>query len=173
MKVRAARAGDLQRVAEIHVAGWRNAYATLIDASILAGLSVETCLEAWKQRCAEPGAELWIAESVEGEILGFSRLLPASDDDLPEGFAEISHVYLDPAHYERGLGAVLLRHVLASAQGRGFEAVVLWVLEGNARARHFYEREGFAVDGARKADPARRGPGVYEVRYRRALEEAG
>lgn len=173
MLIRPAQASDLQRVAEIHVAGWRNAYATLIDASILDALSVEGARAAWQERCATAGVELWVAESSEGDVIGFSRLLPANDQDLPEGFAEISHIYLDPTYYEQGLGAVLLRHVLASAHARGFEAVALWVLEGNARARHFYEREGFAVDGARKSDPARRGPGVHEVRYRRALEAAG
>jgi hypothetical protein len=45
---------------------------------------------------------------------------------------------------------------------------VLWVLEGNARARHFYECAGWAVDGARKDDVVAGVP-VGEIRYRRDL----
>ena len=42
----------------------------------------------------------------------------------------------------------------------------LWVLEDNPRAREFYERAGWAVDGARKAE-ARWGVRAPEVRYRK------
>jgi RimJ/RimL family protein N-acetyltransferase len=44
---------------------------------------------------------------------------------------------------------------------------VLWVLRDNTRARRFYERAGFAPDGA--TDVLDRLGGVTEVRYRRAL----
>jgi hypothetical protein len=40
----------------------------------------------------------------------------------------------------------------------------LWVLEGNAQARRFYERRGWSPDGA-----AREAFGVLELRYRRAI----
>jgi RimJ/RimL family protein N-acetyltransferase len=45
---------------------------------------------------------------------------------------------------------------------------VLWVLEDNPRARRFYEREGWALDGERKEDEYL-GFRVAEVRYRIAL----
>jgi hypothetical protein len=32
----------------------------------------------------------------------------------------------------------------------GFEAAMLWVVKGNARARRFYEREGWTPDGTEK-----------------------
>ena len=47
----------------------------------------------------------------------------------------------------------------------------LWVVEGNARARRFYEREGWAPDGAAKEDEFG-GQVVREVRYRRRLSGA-
>lgn len=47
-------------------------------------------------------------------------------------------------------------------------SATLWVLTSNARARSFYERQGWADDGAVKAE--RRGTAVLEeVRYRRRL----
>jgi GNAT superfamily N-acetyltransferase len=50
------------------------------------------------------------------------------------------------------------------AAGGGDEAV-LWVAEANARARRFYEREGWTLDGETRTSPL----GPPEVRYRLAL----
>jgi RimJ/RimL family protein N-acetyltransferase len=58
-------------------------------------------------------------------------------------------------------------HVLARVSVAGYGCITLWVLEGNARARRFYERAGFAPDGASHGLPDL--GGVTEIRYRRAL----
>jgi hypothetical protein len=42
----------------------------------------------------------------------------------------------------------------------------LWVVEANARARRFYEREGWSADGAMRASSF----GSTELRYRLALD---
>ena len=58
-------------------------------------------------------------------------------------------------------------HVLARVCMAGYACITLWVLEANARARCFYQRAGFAPDGARHVlDDL---GGVIEIRYRRAL----
>jgi RimJ/RimL family protein N-acetyltransferase len=50
----------------------------------------------------------------------------------------------------------------------GFREVTLWVLEGNDRARRFYERWRFEPDGSTKTDE-RFGFPISEIRYRRSL----
>ena len=50
----------------------------------------------------------------------------------------------------------------------GFRAIVLWVLRDNQRARRFYERAGFAPDGAINVLTGL--GGVIEVRYQRPLD---
>jgi ribosomal protein S18 acetylase RimI-like enzyme len=50
----------------------------------------------------------------------------------------------------------------------GFEEAILWVLQGNDRARSFYEREGWEADGPTRVE------NVYDIvstvsRFRRAL----
>jgi len=50
----------------------------------------------------------------------------------------------------------------------GFADVTLWVLEGNTRARRFYELAGWIPDGAEKDDDMA-GTTIREVRYRREL----
>ena len=42
----------------------------------------------------------------------------------------------------------------------------MWVVEGNRRARRFYEREGLRLDGATKQDTL---ADVRDVRYRAPL----
>ncbi|MDQ2815654.1 MAG: hypothetical protein M3Z75_28380 [Actinomycetota bacterium] len=50
----------------------------------------------------------------------------------------------------------------------GYADVILWVLDGNDRARRFYALAGWAEDGAHKTDGSR-GFDITEVRYRTAL----
>jgi ribosomal protein S18 acetylase RimI-like enzyme len=57
---------------------------------------------------------------------------------------------------------------LAALRKRGYADAILWVLADNPRARAFYEREGWALDGAEKTDEFL-GVAVRELRYRIAL----
>ncbi|WP_438485026.1 hypothetical protein [Streptomyces sp. S186] len=56
----------------------------------------------------------------------------------------------------------------ARAAARGFGALALWVVRGNARARRFSERAGFVPDGSEEAYDVG-GWRVPEVRYPRPL----
>jgi RimJ/RimL family protein N-acetyltransferase len=56
---------------------------------------------------------------------------------------------------------------LTALSEAGYRRAVLWVLAGNARARRFYERAGFAADGAENVLTGL--GGVLEVRYARPL----
>ncbi|MEM9883359.1 MAG: GNAT family N-acetyltransferase, partial [Planctomycetota bacterium] len=49
------------------------------------------------------------------------------------------------AHQGKGLGRVMMRHVIGFAEGRGYDAVVLEVAK-HTPAYGFYEREGFVVE---------------------------
>src|SRR5262249_43243883 len=51
-----------------------------------------------------------------------------------------------------GLGTALLHRAEADLRARGLVEMVLWVLETNARARRFYEREGWLPDGNVKTE---------------------
>jgi GNAT superfamily N-acetyltransferase len=76
---------------------------------------------------------------------------PAAGPLTPEGVAgqtgELYALYLAPAWWSAGVGRALTETVLASLWEDGYRRVVLWVLTGNARARRFYQRAGFAHDG--------------------------
>jgi ribosomal protein S18 acetylase RimI-like enzyme len=77
--------------------------------------------------------------------------------------AELYAIYVLPSLWSSGVGRALLTEVVDRARQAGYRSLSLWVLDGNARARRFYERAGFAATGERAvlADLG----GVTEVRY--------
>lgn len=165
MTVREAAVGDVARIAEIHVASWRAAYAGILPADRLASLDVDE-IRRWREwrladRLAPRSVTLVVEEG--GRPVGFADLGPARDDDAPKA-GEVYAIYLDPAAWGRGLGAALLRSSEQALTSLGFESAVLWVVEANARARAFYEAMGWLPDG-RRAFAAVYDLQVMEVRY--------
>jgi ribosomal protein S18 acetylase RimI-like enzyme len=171
-RVRRAVVADAAGIARVSVAAWREGYAGLMSAERLARLSVEELAATWRERLADvanPRTSL-VAEQL-GAIAGFVSVGPPRDADVvAEGHVgELWALYVDPLLWRRGAGAALFDRGLAELRKRRFEAVVLWVLRDNARARAFYERHGMAVDGAEKS-PEGEGESLPHVRYRGTLE---
>jgi GNAT superfamily N-acetyltransferase len=75
--------------------------------------------------------------------VGFAQAVP-SRDDPPVRSLELATLYLRAAQHGSGLGQALLDAAV------GDRPTSLWVVEANARARRFYERNGFTADGARE-----------------------
>ena len=103
----------------------------------------------------------------ERDVLGMPwphPLTPAGSDGQ---VAELYALYVHPAWWSTGTGRALMDRVLAKVRAAGYACITLWVLEANARARRFYQRAGFAPDGARHVlDDL---GAVTEIRYRRTL----
>lgn len=167
------RAGhrDAFAIARAHVESWQASYLGLIPAAVLNRLSVPAQAVSWRRILSTDdhrGARTWII--TDGSlVLGFCSAGPSRDDE--EDFVtvgEIYTIYLIPPAWGRGLGAELLEAAQSDLANRGHQAVTLWVLEGNTRARRFYELNGFAPDGARRPVPLGEAT-LPEVRYRRAL----
>jgi GNAT superfamily N-acetyltransferase len=167
--VRAVTPADVAAVTRLQVASWREAYAGLIPAGYLAAMSAAEREQRHLARVLdpEPRAAYLLAEQA-GAVRGMTNLGPARDDDLdPAAVGEIRAMYVDPPAWSTGVGAALMRAALDHLVGHGTRAVALWVLEGNARARAFYERWGFRPDGSRQV--VELGQPVPELRYYRQL----
>ena len=165
MIVRDARPGDGRRFEEVRIAGWRAAYPGVLHPDVLRDLVLDEDRVAWRERWLSdpPPGEVTLVAEVDGTVAGGAFLWPARDDDLdPVQTAELASLHLDPALRRQGIGSALLEAGFARMPQ---PLQVLWTFEGNAPARRFYERHGFAVDGARKALPMTGDP--VEVRYRR------
>lgn len=170
LALRDATVADAHAIAEIHVAGWRFAYKGLIADEHLAAITVEQRRGFWKGAMSRPGAwQIALAQDASG-IVGFCSYGPTRDADARRD-AEIYAIYVDPEKCRRGVGRALCEHALREAARREHAAISLWVLKGNEGACRFYERLGFAPDGAERIEPRPPAPGVSlpELRYRRTL----
>ncbi|MFD6884937.1 GNAT family N-acetyltransferase [Streptomyces sp. NPDC059957] len=168
LRVREMTEPDIDAVAAVRVSGWRHAYAGLMPQSYLDGLSVAAYAAQRRASFADPANPVTnlVAEGPDGAVLGWAAFGPAMETD-PAGTepdeGELYALYARPDVIGTGVGRALLAEVLRRAP---HPAVRLWVLEGNARARRFYERAGFRPDGGVLVDETDGFP-VREVRYRR------
>lgn len=164
MRVRAARVGDGEEIAQVHVASWRVAYRNILSREILAKLDVAKRAAAWRTRLAEARMPVLVLEDEAG-ICGFCAIDACQDDDLKDtATGEILAIYLDPRVSRRGGGRLLCARACEELRARGFAGIVLWAMEGNRSAHGFYAAMRFTPDGARRRHP---GLGVELMRFRR------
>lgn len=177
--VRPAGPDDAAALGVLHVRSWQVGYAGLIDDELLASLDVAERAERWRGRLgADSGASTLVAVRG-GQVAGFVSVGPYRPDDetvdgspaapLPAEVGELWSLYVHPEVWGCGVGSALLgagRGVLA----RHYEAAVLWVLEGNARACRVYEADGWRRDGAVKVTQIG-ATAARELRYGRRLAE--
>jgi GNAT superfamily N-acetyltransferase len=141
--IREAAQPDAERLAPLHLIVWEEAYTGLVPQRLLDARRaepVERRVERWRARLAWPHGTTWVAESAYGgELVGFVSAGHGrhGSDDL-----ELMALYVRRRRYGTGLGHRLLETAV------GDEPAYLWVLDGNRRAVRFYERHGFAFDGA-------------------------
>jgi GNAT superfamily N-acetyltransferase len=148
----------------VRIHGWRTAYRHVFPPADLDALPIDA--ERWRARIETPprGWSTFVAVDDAGAVVGFSSVGPSRDE---EGLGELYAIYVDPDAWSTGAGRALIEAAETTLR-REYEEATLWVLEDNPRARYFYERAGWAADGARKSEE-RFGVRPTEVRYRKAL----
>ena len=163
--VRRAAAGDAAGIAAVHVASWQAAYRGLMPREVLDSLSVPARTERWAANLADTdaGVTTLVAE-LDGEVIGFASVGPSRDEGA-EGTGELWALYLHPRHWDAGHGRVLHAHAVSALVASGVVDATLWVLTTNRRARRFYERHGWAADGAGRVAALGDVP-LDETRYR-------
>ena len=148
-RIRDATPEDARAIAEVHVASWRAAYRGLLPDDYLERLSVDEREVQRREHLDDPSGE-WgtlVAEE-DGHVVGFATYGPSRDEDAPPGTGEVPAIYLDPALVGTGIGRDLFAEATAGLRHAGYGRATLWVLEGNERARRFYEKAGWTWDGA-------------------------
>ena len=162
MNVRKATAEDAAGIARVQERSWQAAYRHVFPAEELdRGGFIHA--DRWTDRLVQPpaGWSTYVVE-LDGEVVGFTSVGPSRDE---RGIGELYAIYVDPEQWSTGAGRALIEQAEATLQTE-YGEVTLWVLEDNPRARQFYERAGWSVDGGRKAE-ARWGVRAPEVRYRK------
>ena len=152
MEIRRASVSDAAEIAAVHVHTWQAAYQDVFGAERLANLDTPRRVAGWT-RALEEGESIFVADD-EGRVVGFVSLREC----------ELRAIYALPETWGSGAGSALMRAAIEQLREGACGEAFLWVLEDNPRARRFYEREGWELDGARKEDEFL-GVRVAEVRY--------
>jgi GNAT superfamily N-acetyltransferase len=151
--IRDTTGADLAEVVRLQAASWRAAYAGLMPPAYLDAMDTgpETIARAERRLAERPAGYHDLVAVRHGRIVAFVKCGP--ERPMPEqvraGAArgEVYALYAHPDAWSTGAGALLLAAARDRMRVDGREQQVLWVLEGNARGRAFYERQGLRPTG--------------------------
>jgi GNAT superfamily N-acetyltransferase len=163
-RVRAARPADSRAIGELATRAWRAAYADVLAPDVLDAMDPLEQAADWHAYLSDlpPADRMWVIGPPD-EVWGFARTGPCTDADAPAGAGEVHGLYLEPTRIGTGLGRTLFSHAVSDL-GTRHDVVCVWHFAANASAGRFYERAGFALDGASRPSSF----GVVEVRRSRA-----
>jgi L-amino acid N-acyltransferase YncA len=113
--------------------------------------SFETTAPAWEHFDAAklPAHRHVAADTGTGQVLGWTAAIAVSDRCVYAGVIEHS-VYTHPAHRRRGIGAVLLAALIASAEQAGIWTIQSGVFPENTASLRLHEQAGFRMVGTRE-----------------------
>lgn len=112
----------------------------------------------WKKRfeSTPAGSHVLVAE-IDGELVGVTGLFPLGKSPRMRHVATLG-MSVDPRFQGCGVGHALISAITdLSDHYLGISRIVLEVYVDNERARHLYERHGFALEGTLRAFAFRRG----------------
>jgi ribosomal protein S18 acetylase RimI-like enzyme len=157
VEVRPAAPDDVPEMAQVHVQSWRETYRGVMPDAVLDDPGLPAMRERfWTTVLTDPRfAENAVAVGErDGRVVGIAMSGPPrrkADSPWPR---HLYVLYVLAAHHGTGLGRALLDAVVPA------DAVTsLWVAERNPRARRFYEKAGFRLNGDLLVDD-----GVRELR---------
>jgi ribosomal protein S18 acetylase RimI-like enzyme len=173
---RPARPDDVEGICTVRIRAWQQGYRGTVPQDFLDSLTVEAEVARWRSRIAEAGLLPGNSVAVrDGVVVGWSSVgryrADEDGDEVAGGPApgpdagEINAIYVLPERWGAGIGRALMAYSMDRLAADGLSPALLWVLRDNARARRFYERYGFRLDGASHTYEVG-GAVLPEVRYR-------
>jgi GNAT superfamily N-acetyltransferase len=163
---RPAAANDVAGIVAAFLDCWRDSYAAVLPARLVARMTDERANDLWTRVLEEaaPG-EVIVAESDEASgpvILGVTRY------SVEAGEGMVHSLYVSPLAQGRGVGTRLLNAAADALAEAGVVTARLWVFRDNAPSLAFYRRNGWIPDGRTRVQDDL---GEPEIRLGRNLAE--
>lgn len=135
-----ATAADIDAIATIHVAGWRDNYRGMMPDEAIDLRTFDVRRAMWSALIGARGRITLIARDRSGTICGFTSSLLF--DEPSGGFVSfLQMIFIETAMKGRGLGRALLRETALELRDAGRGSMALRTLRLNP-ARGFYEHLG-------------------------------
>ena len=113
---------------------------------------------------------MFVAET-QDRLVGHVAVGRFRDEDniVQDDLGEVMALYVVPEHWSTGAGLALMNAGVDHLVEQGLTEIRLWTIADNPRARRFYERFGFLLDGNSRVQPVGPGyehlPSIKHVRY--------
>lgn len=174
VSVRIAWADDAPAIARVQSRAWREAYADLLPAEVLAAMSEDEVAEVWHASLSKPrDARNRVLVALErNRVTGFAVTAPANDPDCdPVADGELLELVVATEDRGAGHGSRLLQASAETLAADRFSRAVTWVASTDDALREFLESAGWAADTAHRELDLRGDGGVTvkQVRLHTAL----
>ena len=130
--LRSAVPGDVQQIAEVWHAGWRDGHLGLVPDELVPERTPESFLVRARERLGQTTVAT-VGEAVAGFVVVIGD--------------ELAQVYVAAGHRGTGVAAALMQEAERQVAAAGHAEAWLAVVPGNVRARAFYEKHGWRDDG--------------------------
>ena len=151
--VRTALPEDSGIVGEVHSKAWKSAYRGIfpdeyIDADTAAKRTAEFLESIKDSKCT-----YFLLEETD-QAAGIVKTREENNS------LEIESIYILDEYRGKGIGGQFMDYIKTY---KHFDSIFLWVLEANAKARRFYENNGFVLTGDSRT--INRGIDLEQLRY--------
>jgi GNAT superfamily N-acetyltransferase len=153
VSVRVAWAGDAPAIAAVQVRAWREEYAGLLPAGLLAELDPDRLAEVWTEALSRPpdARNRVLVALARTSVRGYAVTIPSPDPDSdPVADGELAELTVDPGHRGRGHGSRLLQAAVDTLRADRFTRGLLWLASTDDARRAFVASAGWAPDGAHR-----------------------
>lgn len=148
MIIREAKLSDAKGIAKVHVDSWKNTYKNILPTEYLEKLSYEQRTELWVRNFSKVDHYVFVAESDNGEIIGFTDGGKRAENEI-EGSGDLTSIYILDQFQGQGIGSKLVNKLFTKLEALGYEKIFVEVLEDN-QSKRFYERLGARLEKTEK-----------------------
>lgn len=141
--IRKASSEDACNYVDCLISCWQSAYKGIVPDEFLNNMSADKGqrIEKYRKSLTNPDIETYCVIHEEG-IIGFLCIHKKDSD--------IWAIYLIEEFCGKGYGKAILDFAVTELKRIGHKQIFLWVFEENYRARRFYEKNRFYLNGEKR-----------------------
>lgn len=150
----------------VHSYSWQEAYAGIIPDEIIRTFTPKNRAKIFLDVLKNPLEEYYLFK-VDDRPAGIASLAKSHEKNMPDYIGEIYSIYFHPDFWGTEATQKGFQFCVNRLKDLGFSEITIWVLNDNLRAKRFYERNGFKLDGNSKE--IKIGIKLLEVRYSKKI----